>query len=1134
MAGFVHLHVHSHFSFMDGAASPDVLLARAAGYGMGALALTDHQGLYGAIRFYRAAQAAGVRPIVGAEIVVEAAGLESADSIEGDLPPDMRIPLSAPVGFGRAAGAGFHLTLLAKDRGGYSNLCRLLSRTHVRTGDEPSVVPLGDLERYSEGLIGLSGCTCGEAGAAVLAGLGWRAERALTRLSRLFAPGDFYVEVMHLMTPDSPRYISGLVDLAARCALPVVATNNVHYAQRRDFRLHDVLASAGARTALPGPYGRPNGELWLKSAGEMRRLFADVPQACDATLEIAGRCNLDLGLGSFHFPAAEVPKGETAYSVLSKAAWRGLEQRYRPVTPEAVRRLQYELSVIQDLGFPEYFLTVKDIVDFAKSRAIRCSGRGSAGDSIVTYVLGITDADPIAHELLFERFLNPERRQMPDIDVDFDSRRRDEVIAYIYDRFGHEHVAMVATVNTMTARSAVRTAAKALGHAPAEIDSFSRYLPWVSAHRLPEVLATYPECREHPLLAPKHALLVELATELDHTPMHLGTHLGGFIITREPIDSWMPLQWAAKGVVVSQYDKDDIEALGLVKMDILGLRTHSAITDTVRMARERVSSAGAATGMTIAEAQAAAERAIPEPFHLPHDDPRVYQTIAAADTVGMFQLESSGQRNLAMRLKERDFEDIIAAISLFRPGPLEAEMIVPFIRRRHGLEPVVVPHPAMGEVLRTSYGVIVYQEQVLQVAQAVAGFTLAEADSLRRAMTKGRSREAMEAIRVHFVERACGLGVELVVAEEVFRQLEGFAAYGFCKAHAACFAVVSYATAWLKTYYPAEFAAAILNNEPMGFYSPRLVLDDVRRHAIGVLGPHINASSAEFSVEQDGGAVRVGLGSLLNMTSRLLSVLEVERAVRPFADLADFLKRTRAEEPAARSLIRVGALDGLGVTDAGRPPTRDEMLALLPELKAVIARQGVAGDDTLLIAPARARGPVDTGHVSGWTPAMRISAELECLGLAITAHPLSLASADLERRGVTWARDLAACEDRARIRVCGVRERAQTPRTRSGKRTCFLTMEDPTGLIDVVVFEDALNRYGDVIVKNRAYLVEGVLQNNCERGIALIADRIEPYMVRDEQREPVRLRRGVGVGPLGPTRPGAGAPEDDCEAVPSA
>jgi len=1126
MDDFVHLHVHSNLSFMDGVSSPEALLEAAAGHGMSALAITDHQGLYGAIRSYRAAGRYGVKPIIGTEIVTEAAGAD------GCVPGAERMP---PVGSARAAGAGFHLTLLAKDIAGYRSLCRLLSATHVRAARGPSVVRLEDLERLSEGVIGLSGCPCGEAGAAVLAGHTWRAGRVLERLARCFAPGDFYVELMHLMTPDSPRYVATLADLAGRLGLPVVATNDVHYTRASAFRLHDVLSAAGARHPLPGPYGRSNGELWLKPAAEMRNLFAHVPGACDATLEVAGRCDLDLGLGAFHFPAARVPAGETPRSTLARVARDGLERRYRPVTPEAVTRLRHELAVIEQLGFSEYFLVVKEIVDFARSRDIRCSGRGSAGDSIVTYLLGITDADPIAHELLFERFLNPERRQMPDIDVDFDSRRRDEVIAFIYERFGAEHVAMVATVNTMMARSAVRTAARALGHTPAEVDAFSRYLPWVSARRLPEVLATYPECRDHLLVRPEHRLIVELATELDGTPMHLGTHLGGFIITREPIDIWMPLQWAAKGVVVSQYDKDDIEALGLVKMDILGLRTHSAVTDTVRMARERVEreslkealTAGMSDAAARAAARAAAEKAVPEPFELSKDDPEVYRMIAAADTVGMFQLESSGQRNLALRLRERDFEDIIAAISLFRPGPLEAEMITPFIRRRHGLEPVSVSHEAMAGPLRSTYGVIIYQEQVLQVAREVAGFTLAEADSLRRAMTKGRSREEMARIRGHFIERACERGVAPEVAGEVFRQLEGFAAYGFCKAHAACFAVVSYATAWLKTYYPAEFAAAILNNEPMGFYSPRLVLNDARRHGIAVLTPHVNDSSAEFTVERSGGAIRVGLQDVHHMTSRLLEAMATERSVRPFRDLADFLRRTSAEERTAESLIRVGALDGLGVTDEGRPPTRDETLALLPELKVVIAREGVAGDDTLLIAPVRARKRVDTGHVSGWTPAMRVTAELELLGLSVTTHPLTLARADLERRGVVWASRLTALPDRTRVLVVGVRERAQTPRTRSGRRTCFLTLEDPSGLLDVVVFEDALARYGDVIVKHRAYLVTGMLQNNPERGLAIIAERIEPYRVRADGGTQVRLRRGVGLGSMGPSRPGVGAPEDE-------
>ncbi len=1106
-ASFVHLHVHSRFSFGDGACDLDALIERAIELEMPALALTDHQGLYGALRFYRKAQAAGLKPIIGVEVVVEAAGILGE---EADLRPDQRLRIPAPVGFGRAAGAGWHLTLLARDIIGYRNLCRLLSGVHVRSGDAPSCVRLRDLERFSEGVLALSGCRHGEVGAAVAADDPARARATLERLKSCFAPGDFYVELVHDLTQSVARSMAGLAALADSVGVPIVATNDVHYVIREEFRIHDVLASASARMELPGPYERSNAELFFKSAEEMRALFRHLPRACDATLEIAERCNLDLGLGEFHFPAAEVPRGETPYSVLSKLAWRGLEQRYTPVTPEAVRRLQHELAIIEQLGFPEYFLIVKEIVDFAREHGIRYSGRGSAGDSIVTHVLGITDADPIRHDLLFERFLNPARSQMPDIDVDFDSARRDEVIKFIYDRFDHDHVAMVATVNTMTARSAVRTVARAFGYPITTVNALSRHLPWVSARKIREVLESYPECRDHPLRDSRHGLLLDLAEQLDHCPMHLGTHLGGFIITREPIDTWMPLQWAAKGVVVSQYDKDDIEALGLVKMDILGLRIHSAISDTVEMARERVG-----------------ETAVPEPFDLTPNDPRVYEMLQRADTVGMFQLESSGQRNLSQRLQATRFEDIIAQISLFRPGPLEAEMITPFIRRRHGIEPVIVPHPGMERPLRDSYGVIVYQEQVLLVSQAVAGFDLAEADLLRRAMTKGRSREEMARIKTHFVECAVERGVAHEVAEEVFRQLEGFAAYGFNKAHAACFAVVSYASAWLKTYYPAEFAAAIMNNEPMGFYTPRHVLNDARAHGITLHTPHVNESRARYTVQNSGTAIRIGLKDVHGMTARLLELIPAECAVRPFRDLADFLRRTRAEPRPAEALIRVGALDGLGVTELGRPPTRDEMLALLPELKAVIAREGAAGDDVLCLAPAPTRPAEDPTHASGWLPGRRLSAELELLGLSLTCHPLALAADDLVARGVRFARELRDIPDGTRVTVCGVRERAQTPRTRSGKRTCFLTLEDSTGLLDAVVFEDTLNRVGNVIVKHRCYLVTGKLQNNTERGLAIIAEDVQPYIVRSANGSPVRLRRGVPSGPMGPSLGGAGAPEEE-------
>ena len=1032
-SGFVHLHVHSQFSFMDGAASLPALVARAAELGMPALALTDHQGLSGAIRFYKACRDAGISAIIGCEVVVEPAGIRGAD--ESDLPPDARLcDASFRTGFGRASGTGYHLTLLCKDIEGYRNLCRLLSRTHLRGPSEPSVVTLADLAAHSEGLIGLSGCPRGEVPSAVAAGSRsrTRARHALQRLAGCFAPGDFYVELVNQLEPGSPQLLRGLLAIAAEAGLPVVATNNVHYLEAAGHRLHDVLASVGARMPLPGPLGRSNAELWLKPAAEMRQLFEGMPQACDATLRIAERCKLELPLGRFHFPSADIPKGETPYSALAKEAWRGLERRYRPLVPEAISRLQHELSLIDTMGFSEYFMVVKEIVDHARSRGIRCSGRGSAGDSIVSYALGITDADPVRHDLLFERFLNPERRQMPDIDVDFDSARRDEVIDFIYRRFGEAHVAMVATVNTMTARSAVRVVARSFGMPRTEVDHLSRYLPWVRARHIRDALVAYPECHDHPLRDERRfGLLLDLAEELDRCPMHLGTHLGGFVITRDPIASWTPLQWAAKGTVVSQYDKDDIEALGLVKMDILGLRMHSAISEAVSLARAR---------------KGAEE--VPEPFELIPDDPAVFAGIAAGDTVGMFQLESSGQRNLSTRLRPSRFEDIIAQISLFRPGPLQADMITPFIRRRHGLEPVVIPHESMREPLADSYGVIVFQEQVLLVARAVAGFDLAQADMLRRAMTRGRSHEDTARIRESFIERAVARGVEQSVAEEVFRQIEGFAAYGFNKAHAACFAVISYASAWLKTHYPAELAAGIMNHLPMGFYSGRVVINDARRHGIEIRGPHVNESMPRYTVEADGRALRVGLRGVRGVPQRLLAQVERERVRRPFADVGDFLRRTHADATAAQSLERIGALDGLGGASSGRPT------------------------------------------------AEKLAAEMELMGLALTAHPLEIVAADLDARGVTRAAEIPAIPDRTQVRVAGLRERAQTPPTRSGKRTCFLTLEDATGLLDVVVFEDVLAKTAETIVKDSAYIVDGIVQNNPERGIAIVAENVVPYDVR--------------------------------------
>jgi len=1042
---YVHLHTHTNFSFGDGACRIPELVAAAAGMGMPALAVTDHEGLYGAVRFYQACKAAGIKPIVGVELTVEpavaadgrpwkpdadgagegsvagaarpTAGAEGRSGVEGGsrgaaqrrraecseakrppeapdrpaapgasaalaaLTPDGHIrhltgSATVPPSAASAAGAGgHHLVLLARDYQGWSNLCRIISAAHLEHPGEPPLARLATLAEHSGHLVALSGCRRGEIWSRLLAGDKAGARAAASVFHSIFGR-EFFIELQHELLPDSGQSLRALDLLAHELRLPTVATGDVHYTVKADAGLHDVLAAEAANQPLPNPLGRKNAELYLKSPAQMRRLFQRYPEAYANAARIAERCNLDLGLGRLLFPAYPLPPGETAFSLLWKRCFKGAEQRYRPLTAEVTARLERELKVVQELGFAEYFLAVHDIVEFARGRGIYYSGRGSAGNSIVSYVLRICDADPIAHGLLFERFLNPARREMPDVDIDFCSARRDEVIQYIYERFGHDKVAMVATVNTVRAPSAVRIVSRAFGFTPEETNGLSKRIPWGSAAKLGEMLAERPELADHEFQHPHYRRLVHVAERLSGFPAHLGTHLGGFILSRDPLTDRVPLQWAAKGVVVAQFDKDDVETLGLVKMDILALKMHSAIAEAVRRIEAR-------TGERV------------RAWELPRDDPEVYKLIRSARTVGLFQLESSGQRNLATRLQERDFEDVIAAISLFRPGPLQADMIAPFIRRRHGREPVTVPHPAMERILRRTYGVIVYQEQVIEVAAAVAGFSLAEGDLLRRTMTHERSLEEMDEIGRTFVEKAVARGVDRAAADEVFRQLRGFAAYGFNKAHAACFAIVCNASAWLKAHYPAEFYCGLLNNQPMGFYSPRVVLNDARRFGLAVRPLDVNLSGEWFEVEDDGRALRVGLGYVKEMSGAARRAIVAGRGgereghdrlrvgegvggpspapayaapapmspspphppsaaasgaadegplgatgepPRPYTSLPDFVARTRVSREIAENLVRLGAFDALGVR-------REELVAQAPLLYAGARPAGQSRDD---------------------------------------------------------------------------------------------------------------------------------------------------------------------------------------------
>ena len=1121
---FVHVHVHSVFSFLDSTCRLDQVVARAAELGMPAVAVTDHDGLYGAVRFYQAAQAAGVRPLLGVELTME---------------------------------SGHHLTLLATSARGYGNLCRMVTAGHFRvlreaevrgpspTGgapagsSSPTLAPLGaqwrkaprcpfaTLEKCAADVIALSGCRWGEIPQAVARGDLEGARRAVRRFQRLFGREGFFIELCLEEGERDRMQVARLAALAQEMGVPTVATANVHYLTPEEARIQDVLACIQTRTTRSEwhPIRRLGSERYLKSPQEMARAFPHHPEALENTLRIAERCQVDLGLGRLHFPhfrmrdlsasrrpgarplppwwprPGEEVEEELAARVLEWLCWEGVEWRYRvrlgardpregrrwgPRLRAVVARLEHELEVIRGLGLCEYFLVVWDIVEEARARGIRCAGRGSAADSLVSYLLGITEVDPLAARLLFERFLNPERREMPDIDIDFDSRRRDEMLHYVATRYGPDHTAMVATVNTYQARSAVREVGKAIELPEVVIEQVSKSLPFMPADRLRQAIATLPELRGSDFDHEALAELLDICQAISGLPRHLSVHLGGVVISRDPITDRAPLEVATKGVIVCQFDKDDIEALGLVKMDLLGLRNLSAIEEAVQMVRQT-------RGVELDLAR------------LPLDDPETFALLQSARTVGVFQLESPGMRGLLSRLQPTRFDDIIAQISLFRPGPMQADMISPFLARRHGEEPVAYLHPAVEPALAETYGVILYQEQVLEVASALAGFTLGQSDSLRRAMTHDRAPEEMAKLRESFLEGCRRRGVEEAVAVEAFRQLSAFAAYGFCKAHAASFAILAYQTAYLKTHYPAEFLAAILSNQPMGFYPPEVILQEAKRCGVEVRPVDVNRSRDRYWVEDNRGAageprtgaIRVGLAQVRGMSEAGLRALLAAREAGPFRSLRDCCARTNLPRPMMANLIQAGAFDSLlGKADGARGEeseepacSRRELLWELSEICATGARrrdraQQANGQLALEAQPPMTR-PV---ALPAATEREQIASELWMTGVSVKRHPLFFARDALRQLGVISSARLRLLPDGRRVRVAGIVISRQRPPIRSGHTVIFITLEDEAGLLEVTVFERVYQRWGKVIYAHPALIVDGVLQKKGRYGTVILGE----------------------------------------------
>ncbi len=1122
---FTHLHVHSNFSFLDGGSSVKSLLDRAKETGCDSLALTDHNGLYGAVRFCDYAQKIGIKPIVGVEMDVE----QEAPSLPHN-----------------------HLILLAKNLEGYSNLCRIITRAHLSHEKGDAAACLEVIAQYHKDIFCLSGCEKGFIRSRIAEGDIEGARGYAMRLVDIFGRDNFLIELQNHMLPGDGLVNARLSDLADDLGLRCVATNNVHHAIKDDFRVQDVLVCVRTLTTLDegSPERKRNAEYYMKTPKAMANLFRRYSKAVAATDWVARQCNLDLRLGTFRFPEFTVPDsppmgrdfksrpigdshcgagilpaqdGETAYSYLCKLCFDALERLYKPITPQVLERLQHELAIIYELGFPEYFLAVWDIVRFAKSRGIRCSGRGSAADSLVVYCLGITIVDPIEHNLLFERFMNPERKGMPDIDIDFDAARREEVINYIYERFGEDKVATVCTVSTLRARSSIRDIGKAMDFAPEDIDALASALPHVGSKRIREAMEKLPELRDSRLPVQKMQTLIDMCEKVDDYPRHLSVHLCGLIVSREPLTDLVPLEWATKGVIVGQFDKDDIETLGLVKMDILGLRNLSAIEDALKLIPQiplssegRAGEGSSATTLCFGTGfrpEARQGNGTLDIDNIPFDDPYVYELLRSTDTIGLFQVESPGMRGLLGRLQPANFGDIIAQISLFRPGPMQADMITPFIARRHGEEPVTYLHPSLKPVLEETYGVILYQEQVISVSHALAGFTYGQADSLRRAMTTDRSQAQMEGIKDSFISGAMANRVDTKIAEEVFSRLRAFAAYGFCKAHAASFARIAYQTAYLKVYYPAEFLCGILRNEPMGFYPPNVIIEDARRHGIGILGVDVNRSDAKFTVEypsdlsdlsdrsdsSEGPSIRIGLSQVKNISEAEMESIITAREDGEFSSFSDFRRRTRLDRPTVENLINCGAFDSFGVSSR-------KLLWLLDNAPKKPARErphGSAGVLTGMVGPTLLSGVgiycsdeeaelAALPDVPDISPHERVRMEYDILGMSALCHPMVFYRDKLARAGVMRTNEFDDLPNNTIVTLAGVVVVCMRPPTRSGNIVVFITLEDEAGVADCVVFPKVYERYGTVIYGNPALIVEGKLQKMGDTGKSIVVQKVKP------------------------------------------
>jgi error-prone DNA polymerase len=1027
---YAELHAHSAYSFLDGASTPEELVEEAARLGLRSIALTDHDGLYGVVRFAEAARELDVSTVFGAEL-----SLSNVARTEVPDPP------------------GPHLLVLARGPEGYRRLSRELARAHLAGGEKGK--PRYDYDALADAAGGhwhvLTGCRKGHVRQALSAGGPEAAEAALADLVDRFGANRVSVELTRHGHPHDDERNAVLAGLAPRFGIGVVATTAAHFAEPSRGRLAMAMGAIRARNSMDEAAGwlAPLGGSHLRSGEEMARLFSHCPEVVTAAADLGEQCAFGLALIAPRLPPFEVPDGHTEDSWLRHLTMTGARERYGPPerSPRAYAQIERELKVIGQLNFPGYFLVVHDITRFCRDNQILAQGRGSAANSAVCYALGVTNVDPVANDLLFERFLSPARDGPPDIDIDIESDLREKAIQYVYDRYGRDYAAQVANVITYRGRSAVRDMARALGFSQGQQDAWSKHISrW---NGLPDS----PDVEDIP------KPVIDLACEIKNLPRHMGIHSGGMVICDRPIADVCPVEWARmENRSVLQWDKDDCAAIGLVKFDLLGLGMLSALHYAIDLIAEHKGIEVDLSKLDLSEAA-------------------VYEMLQRADSVGVFQVESRAQMATLPRLKPRVFYDLVVEVALIRPGPIQGGSVHPYIKRRNGLEEVVYDHPSMEPALRKTLGVPLFQEQLMQLAVDCAGFSAAEADQLRRAMGSKRSTDKMRRLRARFYDgMQTRHGITGAVADRIYEKLEAFANFGFPESHSLSFASLVFYSSWFKLHHPAVFCAALLRAQPMGFYSPQSLVADARRHGVVVHGPDANASLAHATLENSGLDVRLGLGAVRNIGNDLAELIVAERDTNgPFTSLVDLTGRVQLSVAQTEALATAGALNCFGVS----------------------RREGLwAAGAAATQRPDRLPGVGSSSHVPslpGMTALELAAADVWATGVSPDSHPVQFLRERLDQMGVVPANRLLAVPDGTRVLIAGAVTHRQRPATAQG--TTFMNLEDETGMVNVLCSRGVWGRHRKLAQTASALVVRGIVQN-ATGAVTVVADQMRAMDMR--------------------------------------